>query len=64
MIKKENWYRIVCDGCGNDLEFDCEYTPLFPDMGEAKDTIKEYDWKMQGKKVYCPDCEPPKNIKP
>jgi len=56
-IKTEKAYIVVCDKCGDGLEFDAEYTPVFFDRDEAKQIAIDSDWVFVGRKCFCPDCK-------
>jgi hypothetical protein len=55
MIKEKIFYTIICDGCGTDLNKDCDYT-YWDDIDYNEECAKEASWEKIDDKHYCENC--------
>jgi hypothetical protein len=55
MVKEVIMYTIVCDGCGKDVNAECEYS-CFNDENYVEDVRQESDWEKVDDEHYCTDC--------
>jgi len=57
-IKKEYWWGIYCDRCGQGFSMSDLDVELTKTKKEAIENLKdsEYDWEIHGNKVYCDVC--------
>ena len=55
MIKELKYYTIICDGCGEDLNEDCEFS-CWDTVEYNEDCAREDNWEIIDEKHYCPNC--------
>ena len=61
-LKKEEFYTLTCDKCGEYLE-DGLWTIVEKDASDlAWIAVNEYDWLPKLEKWYCPQCQEKYNI--
>jgi hypothetical protein len=57
MFKKVKCFVAMCDGCGGEYDESGDMLTHFSTIKEAKEELKETEWEVKGKKVYCPECK-------
>ena len=55
MLKEVKMFTIVCDGCGEDVNADTDYS-CWNDENYVEDIREEAGWEKVDGKHYCTDC--------
>ena len=55
MVKEVKMFTIVCDGCGEDVNADTDYS-CCNDENYVEDIREEAGWEKVDGKHYCTDC--------
>ena len=55
MLKEVKMFTIVCDGCGEDVNDDTDYS-CWNDENYVEDIRHEAGWEKVNDKHYCNDC--------
>ena len=55
MIVERKMYTVLCDSCNKDANENSEIS-AWNDKDYAVDVTLDQEWKIIGKKHYCPNC--------